>query len=186
MRQRSAIALALSLNGQLVLADEPTSALDQPRAREILGILRQLPAAVFLITHQAGLGADFGDRVLLLHDKSLHDITILKHERRELFNNFNDYGDLLCEARWLEENKKDILDTGALGEEDPCVKVNRTNTKPRVSPSGTAMQKTVAPTPASPAPIASRHIVSHDQTGLMIKDNESCSRLPVHSHRRIS
>jgi putative ABC transport system ATP-binding protein len=73
-RQRVMIALALSMEPELVLADEPTGSLDTQRTREILGLLRDLcheqQMALLLATHDPQ-SAHFADRVHELRDGRL-------------------------------------------------------------------------------------------------------------------
>jgi putative ABC transport system ATP-binding protein len=73
-RQRVLVALALSMNPELVLADEPTGSLDTHRTREVLGLLRDLcherRMALLLATHDPQ-AAHFADRVHELRDGRL-------------------------------------------------------------------------------------------------------------------
>jgi putative ABC transport system ATP-binding protein len=73
-RQRVMVALALSMDPELVLADEPTGSLDTQRTREVLGLLRDLcrerEMALLLATHDPQ-AAHFADRVLELRDGRL-------------------------------------------------------------------------------------------------------------------
>ena len=70
-RQRVLIALALSMDPELVLADEPTGNLDTQRTREVLGLLRDLcherQMALVLATRDPQ-SAYFADRVHELRD----------------------------------------------------------------------------------------------------------------------
>jgi putative ABC transport system ATP-binding protein len=73
-RQRVLIALALSMQPELVLADEPTASLDTHRTREVLTLLRNLchehQMALLLATHDPQ-AAYFADRVHELRDGRL-------------------------------------------------------------------------------------------------------------------
>ncbi|HEY8809523.1 MAG TPA: ABC transporter ATP-binding protein [Solirubrobacterales bacterium] len=72
MRQRAMIAMALTLEPEVLIADEPTTALDVTIQAQILELLRQLNRerglATILITHDFGVVAEMADRVLVMHD----------------------------------------------------------------------------------------------------------------------
>jgi oligopeptide transport system ATP-binding protein len=71
MRQRVMIAMALLCRPALLLADEPTTALDVTVQAQILELLaelvRDLNAAVVLVTHDLGVIARLCDRVIVLY-----------------------------------------------------------------------------------------------------------------------
>jgi putative ABC transport system ATP-binding protein len=75
-RQRVLIALALSVDPELVLADEPTGNLDTQRTIEVLGLLRDLcrerDMALLLATHDPRAAA-FADQVHELRDGRLEE-----------------------------------------------------------------------------------------------------------------
>jgi ABC-type glutathione transport system ATPase component len=70
--QRFAIALAIALGAEVILADEPTSALDVTVQAEVVGVLRGLRAerglALLLVSHDLALVSTIADRVLVMKD----------------------------------------------------------------------------------------------------------------------
>ncbi|MGW2149171.1 ABC transporter ATP-binding protein [Nonomuraea bangladeshensis] len=70
--QRFAIALAIALGAEVVLADEPTSALDVTVQAEVVAVLRRLRAerglALLLVSHDLALVSTIADRVLVMKD----------------------------------------------------------------------------------------------------------------------
>ncbi len=71
MRQRAMIALALSLDPDVLIADEPTTALDVTIQAQILDLLTKLnrdrDLSVILITHDLGVVAELADRALVMY-----------------------------------------------------------------------------------------------------------------------
>ncbi len=72
-QQRAAIARALVMNPQLILADEPTGNLDRETAEEIMAILKSLNAAIFMVTHDESL-SQYADRTLFLKNGVIRSV----------------------------------------------------------------------------------------------------------------
>ncbi|NJR51508.1 MAG: ABC transporter ATP-binding protein [Leptolyngbyaceae cyanobacterium CSU_1_3] len=70
MLQRVMIAIALSLQPQVLIADEPTTALDVITQMQILRLIKQLQqrtnCAVLLVTHDLGVIAQMADQVAVM------------------------------------------------------------------------------------------------------------------------
>jgi peptide/nickel transport system ATP-binding protein len=71
MRQRVVIAMALSLEPELIVLDEPTTALDVVVQREILQELEELKKrlgfSILFITHDLSLLVEFADRIAIMY-----------------------------------------------------------------------------------------------------------------------
>lgn len=78
MKQRVAIAIAVSLGPKVIIADEPTSALDVVVQREVMLTLRRLQeeidAAVLIVGHDMGLMAQFASHIGVMYAGRLVEI----------------------------------------------------------------------------------------------------------------
>jgi oligopeptide/dipeptide ABC transporter ATP-binding protein len=71
MRQRVALAIAISCDPMLLIADEPTTALDVTVQAQVLGLLERMTAehgsAVLLISHDLAVVGSFCDRLMVMY-----------------------------------------------------------------------------------------------------------------------
>ncbi len=77
MKQRAAIASALTLKPSLIVLDEPTSALDVSVQAQIMNLLKKLKWELgftyIFITHDIALAADIADRIAVVHAGELRE-----------------------------------------------------------------------------------------------------------------
>ena len=85
MRQRAMIAMALSLNPDLLIADEPTTALDVTVQAQILDLLDRLKqefnAAIVIVTHDLGVVAEHCDHIQVMYGGKI----VETGDRREIY-----------------------------------------------------------------------------------------------------
>ncbi|MFP5407390.1 MAG: ABC transporter ATP-binding protein, partial [Gammaproteobacteria bacterium] len=71
MRQRVMIAMAMSVEPDLLIADEPTTALDVTVQAQVLSVMRRLQdemgTAIILITHDLGVVAEMSDEIVVMY-----------------------------------------------------------------------------------------------------------------------
>ncbi|HWL91308.1 MAG TPA: ABC transporter ATP-binding protein, partial [Actinomycetota bacterium] len=105
MRQRAMIAMALSLNPDVLIADEPTTALDvtvQAQILELLGRMKERGTGIVLISHDLSVVATLADHVAVMQGGA-----IVEHgtARRVLFSPQHDYTRALLDAIPSEHTK---------------------------------------------------------------------------------
>lgn len=70
-KQRTAIARALILEPELILADEPTGSLDSKNGHKVMDLLRRINedsgTTIVVVTHDQNM-AEYGEKILLLKD----------------------------------------------------------------------------------------------------------------------
>jgi oligopeptide/dipeptide ABC transporter ATP-binding protein len=83
MRQRVALAMAIALNPDVLIADEPTTALDVTTQAQVLTLLDRLVdehrTAVILITHNLGIVSEFCDSVAVMYAGRLVETSGVDH-----------------------------------------------------------------------------------------------------------
>ena len=110
-RQRLAIARALAVNPQFIVADEPTSMLDVSIRAGILQLMNDLKdefgLSYLYITHDLASARYFGDRIMVLYGGKVMEIA----ESKELIKHpLNPYTKLLLAATPGSESQIDLTD----------------------------------------------------------------------------
>jgi oligopeptide/dipeptide ABC transporter ATP-binding protein len=110
MKQRVAMAIAISLKPKIIIADEPTSALDVVVQKQVMLTLsrlqQELSAAVVLIGHDMGLITQFADTVGVLYAGKL----VERGDIGEVLKNpFHPYSRLLIDSLPTIDGKKDLV-----------------------------------------------------------------------------
>jgi peptide/nickel transport system ATP-binding protein len=109
MKQRVALAIAISLQPKVIIADEPTSALDVVVQKRVIETLRdvqeELGAAIILVGHDMGLMAQTVDRLGVMYAGRLVEIAPI---RDALLSPQHPYTRLLIEALPSVTEKKKL------------------------------------------------------------------------------
>ncbi len=109
MKQRVALAIAISMQPQVIIADEPTSALDVVVQKLVIETLRdvqeELGAAIILVGHDMGLMAQTVDRLGVMYAGRLVEIAPM---RDALISPQHPYTRLLIEALPSVTEKKKL------------------------------------------------------------------------------
>jgi len=110
MKQRVAMAIAISLKPKVIIADEPTSALDvvvQKRVMETLQtVQKNLDASIILIGHDMGLMAQTVDRLGVMYAGRLVEISSV---RDALIEAKHPYTRMLVESLPSTKGKKRLV-----------------------------------------------------------------------------
>ncbi|WP_152352512.1 ABC transporter ATP-binding protein [Brachybacterium subflavum] len=158
MRQRVTIALALSLEPQLMVFDEPTTALDVMVQHAVMDTIRDLQASerftAILISHDLGIVLESAQRVLVMHDGEIVEdaasADILHRPRHEYTRMLlSHYADPRAEVVTLPG----LEDRAVLRDEDPSDASSDNPADPSTEPPDPSAERS-APT-APPAPAAS-------------------------------
>jgi peptide/nickel transport system ATP-binding protein len=109
MKQRVALAIAISMKPKVIIADEPTSALDVVVQKRIIETLRdvqeELEAAIIMVGHDMGLMAQTVDRLGVMYAGRLVEIAPIKDA---LLTPQHPYTRLLIEALPSVTEKKKL------------------------------------------------------------------------------
>jgi peptide/nickel transport system ATP-binding protein len=109
MKQRVALAIAISMQPKVIIADEPTSALDVVVQKRIIETLRdvqeELEAAIIMVGHDMGLMAQTVDRLGVMYAGRLVEISPI---RDALLSPQHPYTRLLIESLPSVTEKKKL------------------------------------------------------------------------------
>lgn len=111
MRQKTALAIAISKDAPAILLDEPTSGLDPKAARQVTGLLAALRdegKAILMSTHDIFRAKQIADRVGIMKSGRL----VLEKRRGEL-------ADVDLEALYVRYMSGDEDGNGDAGSGDP-------------------------------------------------------------------
>ena len=88
--QRVMIARAIAQTTPVILLDEPTSFLDIPNRRQIVGLLQKLAheagKCILFSTHELDIALAMADRIALIHDFKLHNLSPRELESSKLLD----------------------------------------------------------------------------------------------------
>jgi len=108
MRQRTALAMALVTNPELVVLDEPTSALDVLTQANIMNALkeirRELKTSFILITHDVATSSELADHVAVMYAGQLVELTDAARFYREPLHPYSQK--LMASVPRLRDDKK--------------------------------------------------------------------------------
>jgi cobalt/nickel transport system ATP-binding protein len=66
-KQRAALAAILIMEPEILLLDEPTAALDPRSRKNIIALIKNLPCARLIATHDLDMALEIADRIIFLH-----------------------------------------------------------------------------------------------------------------------
>jgi cobalt/nickel transport system ATP-binding protein len=72
-KRRAALAGVLAMQPEVLVLDEPTTFLDPPGQKELITLLRSLPQAKVIVTHQAGLARAIAQRAVFFRGGRIVD-----------------------------------------------------------------------------------------------------------------
>ncbi|MSV28350.1 MAG: ABC transporter ATP-binding protein [Bryobacterales bacterium] len=78
-KKRVAIAGVLAMEPAILVLDEPTTFLDPPGRRALLELLKTLPQAKLLVTHDVGFARDLADRAVFFDQGNIAGTGTVEH-----------------------------------------------------------------------------------------------------------